>query len=642
MCGIAGIINLDLEPLDVDFLSRMSAAVKHRGPDGEGALLLSSLTSHENPRRALFRGPFWAGTLREDPSHFNIGFAHQRLSILDLSERGRQPMSDEEESLWIVHNGEVYNYIEIRKELIAKGYRFRSNTDTEVILYAYKEWGQDCLNKFNGMWAFAIWDCSKKHLFCSRDRFGVKPFYYYFDHEIFIFASEIKQILEYKKYQKKPNDQRIFDYLAIGLEDHTRETFFMNIYQLKGGEWGLLDYEKNEFRIDRFYDLSPLQGKYRRNSDYDEEFKTLFYDAVNMRLRSDVPVGSCLSGGLDSSSVVCAISEIFKSKNIYHKTETFTACWENENINERPYAEQVIAHTGSNGNFVFPTAEELRTDLAKLIWHQEEPFGSLSIYAQWSVMKKARDRGVPVLLDGQGGDEVFLGYERYYAWFLMELLKSVQYRKFWHELISGTRNSKLNVLEMVEYYVYFNSPRIRAFFLNRKSQSFMNNQFQHKYDMRDSLKEFKKIKNLFGLQKMEIQEIQLSHLLKYADRNSMAFAIETRLPFLDYRLVEFACSLPSGYKIHDGWTKNVIREGMKGVIPEEIRKRKEKIGFEVPQKKLMESLLPKLEAHPGNENLVGPYINWRWYLKKIQDNDFEGSPIWKAFCLKRWLETFFS
>lgn len=642
MCGFAGILSLDNKSIDAELLIKMADVVRHRGPDGEGAVLINSNFSNRGLNPVEFRTQHELRAINQDLSDYNIGLAHRRLRIIDLSEKGHQPMSDENKFLWIVHNGEIFNFIEIRKELISKGYKFKSNTDTEVILYSYKEWGIDCLNKFNGMWAFAIWDSTKRVLFCSRDRFGIKPFYYYSDNSVFIFASEIKQILEYKKYQRKPNEKLIYDFLVIGLEDHTTETFFERIYQLKGGEFAILDYQTNKFRKEKFYDLNNHQGKKREKSDYYEEFKNLFFDSVDIRLRSDVPVGSCLSGGLDSSSVVCTVSEIFKNRRNSHRLETFTACWKNEKIDERKYAEEIVSFTDAKGNYIFPSSEELKKDLSKLIWHQEEPFNSLSIFAQWSVMKKAHERGIPVLLDGQGGDEVFLGYERYYAWFLMSLFKRFKFKRFIKEIMESSENSKLSLAEMFKYYIYFNFNRIRKFHLNNNAKKYMNINFIKNFDTLEQIRSFEKVKNIFDLQKNEIQEIQLSHLLKYADRNAMAFAIESRLPFLDYRLVEFALSVPPEYKIRNGWTKNIIREGMKEIIPEQIRKRRNKIGFEVPQEKLLKSLLPGIKAVFKEEAMAGSYIKSNWLLNKIKNNDTRGNIFWKALCTELWLREFFS
>jgi len=642
MCGIAGILNFNNKPISLNTLSKMTDIVNHRGPDGHGIVLFDPKSSGSKTGVIEYKAKELGLEKAEDSRlNYSVGFGHTRLSIIDLSDRGHQPMTNIDGSLWIVHNGEIYNYLEIRLDLISKGYEFRSNTDTEVILNAYQEWGLDCLSKFNGMWAFAIWDSKKRSLFCARDRFGVKPFYYYLSNEGFIFASEIKQILECKEYQRNPNEKIIYDYLVIGLENHTNETFFKDIYQLEGGVYAIVDLDRQIFEKKRFYNLSNVCVVKRKKGDYYEEFKRLFINSVNLRLRSDVSVGSCLSGGLDSSAIVSVGSALLQEKgaSIFN---TFTACWEDKGIDEQQYAEAVIASSNANGNYVYPLSEELTQDLSRLIWHQEEPFGSLSIFAQWSVMKAARNAGISVLLDGQGGDEVFLGYERYYAWFLLELIKKGNLIRFIHEFIKSGENSKLTPKEVILIYVYFNFNWVRALRLYRKRKSSMNADFMKSYNILERLKIFRKIKTVSDLQLHEIQEIQLAHLLKYADRNSMAFSIESRLPFLDYRLVEFALSVPSEYKIRDGWTKNLIRKGMKGIIPEDIRKRKNKLGFEVPQAKLMQAVLPQLLTKIENGTMLEKYFNMDWLMNALKGNNLNKLTTWKALCLDLWLREFFT
>jgi asparagine synthase (glutamine-hydrolysing) len=492
------------------------------------------------------------------------------------------------------------------------------------------------------MWAFAIWDVRERRLFCARDRFGVKPFYYYLTEDTFIFSSEIKQILEYKDYRRKPNEKLIYDYLVIGIEDHTEESFFENIFQLRSGEYAILDYGAKNFKKERYYDLRIDHGVMSYEKDYYECFKNLFFEAVKIRLRSDVPLGSCLSGGLDSSAVVCAISEIWSDRQSGIPVETFTVCWENIKIDERKYSEEVVDFTGTHGNNIFPTSEELQEDLSKLIWHQEEPFASLSIFAQWSVMKAARHKGIPVLLDGQGGDEVFLGYERYYAWFLMDLVKQFKFAKTIREIRKGSQHSKLSLAEIIQYYFYFNFNHVRAFRLGNKANKYMNTDFMQNYNLLDRLNDiFEKAKNIVALQHTEIHTTQLSHLLKYADRNSMAFSIESRLPFLDYRLIEFALSVPSELKIRDGWTKNLVREGMKGIIPDSIRKRKNKIGFEVPQDVLIKTILPEIQTKLEKSTIIRKYFNEKWLLSMIRTKKLNDINVWKALCLELWFREFF-
>jgi asparagine synthase (glutamine-hydrolysing) len=430
------------------------------------------------------------------------------------------------------------------------------------------------------------------------------------------------------------------DYLVIGFEDHTRETFFKNVYQLKGGEYAILDLNKRTFEKKRYYDLQGINKLACKESDYYLRFKELFTDSVKLRLRSDVPVGSCLSGGLDSSAIVSVIATLWKEGRLPF-FNTFTACWDDKKIDERKYAEAIVESSGVSGNYIYPTSEDLTKDLASLIWHQEEPFGGLSIFAQWSVMKAAHNKGVTVLLDGQGGDEVFLGYERYYAWVLLDLIRQSKVKLFIHELMMGANNSKLSQSEIILFYFYFNFNQIRALRLYQRAKNFMKKDFMKLYNISDRLNTFKKIGTTADLQKLEIQDVQLPHLLKYADRNSMAFSIETRLPILDYRLVEFALSIPAEFAIRNGWTKNVMREGLKGIIPENIRKRKNKVGFEAPQASLLRVILPQLLAKLQKGTMLEKYFNMDWLMDRIKNNDLNNITMWKALCLDLWSREFF-
>lgn len=641
MCGIAGLINFNNKTVEIEQLVKMKNIIGHRGPDDWGIALFNMEQKQGFSNVIEYKAHEPDRPMTIDPkANYCIGLAHTRLSIIDLSERGHQPMSNQDGSLWIVYNGEIYNYIEIRNDLMSLGYNFKSNTDTEVILYAYKEWGIDCLKRFNGMWAFVILDRKENVLFCARDRFGIKPFYYYLDSKVFIFASEIKQILEFDEYNKGPNEKLIYDYLVIGFEDHTNETFFDNIFKIGGGEYGIIHLKDGTFRKHRFYNLNERCLISHEKHEYYDYFRQLFIDSVNIRLRSDVPVGSSLSGGLDSSAVVSIGSTLLK-KHGKKSFNTYTACWLNEAVDERKYAESVIKYTGAKGNYIYPTPDNLVEDLPKLIWHQEEPFGSLSIFAQWAVMKAAHQDGTSVLLDGQGGDEVFLGYEKYYAWFLMELLKKGYFKNFIREFRKSSENSKMTTLEILLYYFYFNFNRIRALRLRQRAACFINSDFMKSYDIMDRVNICKRNNDILNLQINEIQINPLSSLLKYADRNSMAFSIEVRLPLLDYRLVEFALSVPGEYKIRDGWTKNIMREGLKNSLPEEIRLRKNKIGFEVPQANLIKFILPHWKESINNNSILKKYFNEAWLNKTSKNNNFDHRITWKAMCLDLWFQRFF-
>jgi asparagine synthase (glutamine-hydrolysing) len=621
MCGIAGIINFSQDSISRKDIEKMVRIIKYRGPDDEGYFL-------DN----------------------NIGLGHCRLSIIDLSEAGHQPMtlrqaqckSNKDRNFWIVYNGEVYNYLELREELKRYGHIFESNTDTEVILHAYEEWGTDCLNKFNGMWAFAIWDKNKRELFCSRDRFGIKPFYYFFDGKRFAFASEIKSLLELG-IQREPNKVLIYDFLRFGISDHTNETFFQNIKKLPAASWMKVE-KDGKVVIKKYWDfeVSDEIGDEGEKKKYAEAFLELFTDSVRLRLRSDVPVGSCLSGGLDSSTVVCVVNKLFKKEkipNIGERQKTFSSCFEDKRFDEREYIDEIIKNTGAERNYIFPKAEELIQELDDLLWHQEEPFSSTSIYAQWKVLKTAKNK-VKVLLDGQGGDENLCGYRKFYIFYLKKLLESKKYFSFFDESIRFFASpSILKTLNIKSGSRYFKLGRKLL-----KLEDLFNSQF---------LKEFQERNLNFGYQrnlgkriKEDITTWSLPVLLRYEDKNSAAHSLETRLPFLDYRLVEKMASFPLVQKMKMGWTKVVLRNAMTGILPEKIRMRKSKLGFSVPEtiwfkKRLNEEmkavlrnpvfisnyadekkLFTKFEKFLSGRSILGPEIFFRFYILELWGKKF--------------------
>ncbi|MFA6392457.1 MAG: asparagine synthase (glutamine-hydrolyzing), partial [Patescibacteria group bacterium] len=526
MCGIVGVINLDQKSVDKKDIERMTRIIKHRGPDDEGCFIDK-----------------------------NIGLGHCRLSIIDLSSAGHQPMSNKDGSIWIIFNGEIYNYLELRKELEKRGHSFQSDTDTEVIICAYKEWGEKCLEKFNGMWAFAIWDKNKKELFCSRDRFGIKPFYYFFDGKIFTFASEIKALLELG-IPKKPNDALIYDFLKFGMLDHTNETFFKDIYKLPAASWLKLASD-GKIIIEKYWDFEVSDKIEDKIPDqkYTEQFRELFIDAIKLRLRSDVPIGSCLSGGLDSSSIVCTVNKLLKEKNVPSIGEiqkTFSSCFANKKFDEREYIEEVIKHTGAEKNYIFPKPEEFLEELDNLIWHQEEPFSGTSMFAQQMVFKKAREK-VKILLDGQGGDELLAGYRKFYFFYLLKLFKNKKIIKCFKTALPFF--ASIEVLKTL--YVKNGLKYLFKTSKNNIIDNLLNPVF---------LKNFADRKLSFGYQnnlgkrlKEDLTKWSLPVLLRYEDKNSGTFGLEARLPFLDYRLVEQAAKMPLDQKMRLGWTKFILR-----------------------------------------------------------------------------------
>jgi asparagine synthase (glutamine-hydrolysing) len=629
MCGICGIFNFNAAPFAVKSICSMNDAQIHRGPDDEGYLLVN--TSEQQIRNVMHASELKASYNAIKP---NLFLGHRRLSILDLSEKGHQPMSNDNGTLWITYNGEVYNYIEIREELVSLGYQFHSGTDTEVILKAYEAWGVGCLERFNGMWAFAIWDNQRKRLFCARDNFGIKPFYYFHDATKFIFASEIQAILASGLVSRDILNESVYGFLVFNFLPSFDKTFFKNIKQLEPGHY-LIFNNDNSLKMERWWYWSV--DKAYTPSKVGERFKTIFEDAVKIRMRSDVPLGSCLSGGLDSSAIVCMMNCLNGNKGT-DSLKTFTAVYdENRSCNEHEYSRHVVEHTNAEENLVFPKGEELLADLDNLVRIQGEPFQGLSIYAQYCVMRKIRERGVTVILDGQGGDELFWGYSWYYAFYYRYLLGKLQFRKALKEFLSAkTVRSDISLKRLIGTFFYFSIPAIRYNRNILRAKRYLNpNFFNQKYNtLFDSIH---KTYSVGEFQWREIHVQPLPGLLRYEDRNSMAFSVESRLPFLDYRLVSLALSLRPEDFIKDGWTKMPIRDGMAGILPSKIRFRRTKLGFSVPDEDWFVVLKPLFKEVFSGQIKSGDYIYSKKLLKVVDTGKIDPAWAWRFLNVELFL-----
>jgi asparagine synthase (glutamine-hydrolysing) len=547
MCGIAGIISKTGVAVERSSIEAMTQRVAHRGPDGEGVACYGALA-----------------------------LGHRRLSILDLSKLGAQPMSYGDSGLTIIHNGEIYNYRELRHTLRMRGYAFKSDSDTEVILAAYDAWGDACVEHFNGMWAFAIYDAKRQRLFCSRDRFGVKPFYYATTAEQFLFGSEIRQILPF--LSSVTANQSVIETFLVGQGNELgNTTYFNGILRLPGGHNLTYDLGTHSYNITRYYSITrqPQFAALSRDEAAEALFATLS-DAVKFRLRSDVKVGTCLSGGLDSSSIATIAASLYAGGAF----SAITAVSEQENNNEEAYAQQIVENSGLNWVRITPRYSDFTDALPHIVETQEEPFDSASIVMQYFVMKAARANGITVLLDGQGGDETLLGYERYYATHLLTILREQGMQAMWAEMQNIRRhNSKMRPLTMAKYLVAGSSSHLRYGVYARGHRY-----LKHIPPCPPYLKALAgSVRSAWDMQTLEITETNLPLLLRFEDKNSMAHAIETRLPFLDYRVVEMALSLPTHYKMHDGWTKWLLRKAMDKKMPDSITWRKNKLGFEAPE-----------------------------------------------------------
>lgn len=446
MCGIS--VLLSATAIHPQELRAMTTLIRHRGPDDEGYLLYGEagaqswwgddsaadpgLSPAASERRHIAEAPVIGARL---------GFGHRRLSIIDISPLGHQPMSYAQARFWITYNGEVYNYREIRAELEQLGHRFISGSDTEVVLASYSQWGANCLQRFNGMWAFAIFDRQEQTVFIARDRFGVKPLYYWIAPSGTIaLGSEIKQFTALPGWQPVANAQRSYDFLAWSLLDHTEETLFKDVFQLEPGSSALLDLRdlrsglsNGRIRSQSWYQLkpTPFEGDFTYATD---RFRVLIADSVNLRLRSDVAVGSCLSGGLDSSSIVSLVNRQLQAQGVKGRQKTFSACADVDRFDESRWINQVVADTGVEAHRVTPSVATMFDDLKQLTWHQDEPFGSSSIFAQWNVFGLAAGNGVRVMLDGQGADEQLAGYHSFFAPRLASLFRQFRWLELAREL----------------------------------------------------------------------------------------------------------------------------------------------------------------------------------------------------------------
>jgi len=577
MCGIAGIISKNITLLTKENIQSATTCLHHRGPDGEG---------------------IWINDTQ------NVALGHSRLSIIDLSKDAAQPMHYLDR-YYIVHNGELYNYVEIKDQLRQKGYQFISQSDTEVLVAAYAEWGTECLQHFEGMFAFAIWDKIQQNLFAARDRFGEKPFFFFYDQEQLLFASEIKSIWSLG-VAKQVNHAMLYNFLTIGYTTNPsdpQQTFYKDIYKLPAASFLTYSLADQELKIENYWQVYPEVRAIPEKLAI-EQFRHLFSQSIKKRLRSDVSIGTSLSGGLDSSTVV-AFCNGQPSPNYTHKC--FTASFKNFEKDELKYAE-VIAKQFNLQHFVTSIdASEVVKLMDVVMCQQEEPIASASVLAQYKVFQLAKEKGVTVLLDGQGADEVLAGYHKYYKWYWQELYRNKDLKKS-KEL---TAAKKLGIREIfgVKNKLAAVFPEFAAAILQTRKakKSFRNTGLDRDFAFSNKQSSYYATPSGFDLNGVLHYNTfvnGLEELLRFADRNSMAHAVEVRLPFLDHHLVEFLFSLPAEFKIHSGWTKWLLRKSVEDVLPEQIVWRKDKVGFEPPQMKWMEEKDVQDAIGEGKSKLV--------------------------------------
>lgn len=596
MCGIAGIVTKG-EAQDLRHqMQGMLQNIAHRGPDGEGMF-----------------------------AHKNFILGHRRLAILDLSKDGQQPMHLDELGLSIVFNGEIYNYLELKAELEQLGCKFHTKTDTEVILHAYQQWGPQAVTKFNGMWAFVIYEPRKNRLFACRDRFGVKPFYYINNSKYFSFCSEIKGLLNFLD-KKTANQHLLIDYLLTQKTDHRPDGFFHGVEKLAPGHQLFYDLSQHQIEIKRYYALPEDIITTSK-----EQYLACLHDAIQLRLRADVPVGTCLSGGLDSSTVAALAAK----KSISQPFWALTAVSEHPDNDESHYAQTVVKHCHLGWHTTQPSYQDFAEHLHHVMWTQEEPFASPSIVMQYFVMKLAKQAKIPVLLDGQGGDETLLGYERYQMAHVLGRWQTNGTKAAAQAWLDAKRHQqKLAWPQALKYLFGTFCPKARFF-----AHLYQTPILKHRPTCPTHLYTYANAaKDMLALQKLELTTTNLPALLRFEDKNAMAHAIETRLPFLDYRLVELALGLPYTSKIHQGWSKYILRAGLQAELPAAILWRKNKFGFEAPEKIWLAAHQPVMQAAVMNSVILQELLSARKLGPRWQK--LPARLQWRLYTIALWEETF--
>lgn len=623
MCGINGILYFGgiSSGKDDEFhfanIRKMNEAIAHRGPDGEGIFI-----------------------------DYPICLGHRRLSIIDLSDNGNQPMFNEDRSIVLVFNGEIYNYKELIPDLINKGHRFKSNCDTEVVIHAYEEYGEDCVKMFNGMWAFAIFDMKRRKLFASRDRFGVKPFYYFKDNERFIFSSEIKAILGIAG-TKNAEHCKVFNYLAYGYKTNDGKTFFQNINELLPSH--NLTIKNDSISISPYWTFPDTRYS---GSELETELRDLIFDSVSIRFRSDVPVSILLSGGIDSGIIASATNELIESGMLDNNSvSSYSAVFPGFKYDESEQIKQILARCPHiQGNYITPSSDSLAIQLPAFVYGMGEPVFSSTSFAHYVIMQEISKRGVKVVLNGQGSDEAWCGYDKYIiGYFLLDLLMS-QPEKFLSQFKTASEKMGLSA-------TYVLGQLLKAI-LPRRYASYIRSKYSEKiYDSLDS--EFTKqnnecfrnpvikrtsSKNLETYMKYNITYQGFNQILHYEDHSSMQSSIEMRSPFIDYRIMELAFSLPSQTKLHDGITKKILRDTFSDLLPDNIVNNYNKIGFVTPfdewskEPSMSEFIKDVLNSDGLKKRRIYDKNKLSRLLSTSQTN--KNFPLWRILNLELWIKSY--
>ena len=601
MCGING-----FNWQDRALVEQMNAVTQHRGPDGEGYYFDEQ-----------------------------VSFGHRRLSIIDLSEKAGQPMPNEDETIWIVYNGEIYNYQPLMEELRALGHHFRSSSDTEVIIHAYEEFGLDCFKRFNGMWAFCLYDKQKGQFILSRDRFGIKPLYYYADGQRFIFSSMITAILCHD-VPVNPNDRAIMEYLSFNMAHHNADTFFEDIHSLEPGYLLIYQLDAALYTLRKWY-----QPTARRLADKDV-LRQAFIDSVRFHMVSDVPVGVALSGGVDSTAITMVLEKHEQDEVL----QTYSVVVPGNPTDESRYIAAVGKMIDARQFYLTTSIKDFMNDIDDFVTAMEEPTAA-GVYAEYIIFKLTHQNGGKVLLTGQGGDELFAGYIYYYAYYFYELFKGLNWGRLLREMYFYTRlNQRDRFFPHMMFFFLLLPDRLRflvwKLFVNRWiDHDFLKVVTGETYDPRWERMDLRE-----ALHKV-LYTTAIPHLLMWADKSSMRWSVESRVPFLDVNLVECAMDIPPHQLLKDGDTKWLFKQAIWDLLPEMIRKR-EKVGFDAPPiddffrtKQLSEYAGEIIYSESFKQR---PYWNWKRVEKMFRDHlggkVNAGSELWRCINLELWLRRF--
>jgi asparagine synthase (glutamine-hydrolysing) len=661
MCGIAGIWRLDGGPVRPERVRRMTRAMHHRGPDDEGYVALDARGSR--PPIPL-GGPRTAAAARgaplpyappaadlDDPPDYSLVIGQVRLAIIDLSPGGHQPLTNEDGTVWVTFGGEIFNYVELKRELIDRGYRFRSASDTEVLVHGYTEWGEGLFPRLNGMWGLAIWDARRRQLVCARDRLGVKPFYYRYAEGEFAFASELRGI----KALGGPatlSRTAIGRLISEGRVDTGQGTFFDEILSLPPAHHAIVG--ERDLALTRYWDIQPGSPGALGPDRAAEALRELLTDSVRLRLRSDVRVGTCLSGGVDSSSIVSLGTRLLGGP-----MDAYSVAYdEGPEFDERVHMRAVCEATGARHHLVMPRGEALLDELMAVTEAQEEPTAGPGVYSQWQVMRLAGANGAKVLLDGQGADELFGGY---FAFYFPLRMRDLVARGELAGAVSLARAALDRGHSPLEVAARTAEPWIPGALFRRGRRWLGAGDWAQVLapELRATqspsapagpraqppAKHF--ASHLTARQYEDLQRLLLPSLLRYEDRNSMAFSIEARVPFLDYRLVEIAFALPVAVKFDHGVTKRVLREAMAGIVPASILARTDKRGFETPVVRwlvarhagwLKQTLLDGRAVERGflDRRAMAAFLE-----RQIARPRGPGHEVWRLVSLELWLRACF-